>query len=264
MDLGLTGQTAVITGGSRGIGRAIAESLAAEGCNLHLAAREEADLRKAKSEIAERHGVDVAIHAGDLCDSAMLAALARDSGAVDILVNNAGSIPQGTVTEVDEATWRRSWDLKVFGYINLTREIYPGMCERGRGVIVNVIGLAGERPDANYIAGGTANAALMMFTRSLGGDSPRHGVRVVGVNPGPTVTEKYIADAERRAEQRFGDKTRWRDLTKSLPMGRASEAHEVASIVAFLASRHAAIISGSIVTADGALLSDATGGVKRA
>jgi len=263
MDLGLGGRWALITGGSKGIGRAIANELAAEGCNLHLAARTRHDLESAAGEIAMRFEVRVMIHSGDLSTAEGVAALADGVGAVDILVNNAGSVPRGSLIEVDERKWRASWDLKVFSYINLSRALYPAMCERGRGVIINVIGIGGERPDANYIAGSTANAALMMFTRSLGGDSIRHGVRVVGVNPGPTETEKYVGDMERLAIERLGDKSRWRDLLAALPMRRAATSDEVAGVVAFLASDRAGYISGTIFTVDGGILSDSALGVKR-
>ena len=129
--------------------------------------------------------------------------------------------------------------------------------------LVALVHRCGERPDANYIAGSTGNAALMMFTRSLGGDSIRHGVRVVGVNPGPVETEKYIGDAERLAAERLGDKDRWRELMKVLPMQRPATSEEVSAMVALLASDRSAYISGTIVTIDGGLLSDAAMGVRR-
>jgi NAD(P)-dependent dehydrogenase (short-subunit alcohol dehydrogenase family) len=263
MELNLAGRWAAITGGSQGIGRAVADELAAEGCNIRIAARTEADLREAADDIAARHGVEVAIHPGDLTDGEFVAALGRDWRDVDILVNNAGSVPRGSLVEVDDERWRKGWELKVFAYINLTRLIYPAMCARGSGVIVNVIGVGGERADANYIAGSTGNAALMMFTRSLGGDSIRHGVRVVGVNPGPVETEKYIGDAERLAAERLGDKDRWRELMAALPMGRPAVVEEISGLVALLASDRSAYTSGVIMTIDGGLLSDAAMGVKR-
>jgi NAD(P)-dependent dehydrogenase (short-subunit alcohol dehydrogenase family) len=263
LDLNLKGRTALITGGSKGIGLAVAASLAAEGCHLHLAARTASELDKVAADLRARHKVEVATHPADLTDSAQVKKVAAACRDVDILVNSAGGIPRGTLTEIDEARWRSSWDLKVFGCINLTRELYAPMCTRGKGVIINVVGISGDRPDANYIAGSCANAALIMFSRSLGGDSIRHGVRVVAVNPGPVETEKHIRDTERLAQERFGDKSRWRDVMAGLPMKRAALPEEVSSMVAFLASDHASYISGSAVTIDGGLLSDAAIGVKR-
>ncbi len=263
MDLNLTGRSALVTGGSKGIGLAIAHSLAAEGCNLHLAARTASELSKAAEDIRARHNVKVAIHPADLSESSQVKSLAASCNRVDILVNSAGGIPRGTLLEIDEQRWRQSWDLKLFGAINLTREIYGPMCQRGKGVIINIVGISGDRPDAYYIAGSCANAALIMFSRSLGGDSIRYGVRVVAVNPGPVETEKHIRDTERLAQEKFGDKTRWRDVMSGLPMKRAALPEEVSSMVAFLASDHASYISGSAVTIDGGLLVDSAIGVRR-
>ena len=263
MDLNLRGRAALITGASKGIGLAVARTLAAEGCNLHLVARTEAQLKAVAAEIEARHKVKVAVHPADLTKSAEIKAVAAACGDVDILVNGAAAIPRGTLLEIDEERRRKAWDLKVFGFINMTREIYGPMCRRGSGVIVNIVGLAGERPDGYYIVGSTANAALIMFSRSLGGDSIRYGVRVVAVNPGPVETEKHIADTERLALERFGDKSRWREVMSGLPMRRAATPEEVSSMVAFLCSDHASYISGSSVTIDGGLLSDSAIGVRR-
>jgi NAD(P)-dependent dehydrogenase (short-subunit alcohol dehydrogenase family) len=263
VDLNLTGRSALITGGSKGIGLAVAHSLAAEGCNLHLAARTASELSKVADDIRGRYNVTVKIHPADLSDSSQVKSLGALCKDVDILVNSAGAIPRGTLAEIDEDRWRRSWDLKLFGAINLTREIYGPMCKRGKGVIINVVGISGDRPDAYYIAGSCANAALIMFSRSLGGDSIRHGVRVVAVNPGPVQTEKLVRDTEKLAQERFGDKARWRDVMSGLPMKRAALPEEVSGMVAFLASDHASYISGSSVTIDGGLLVDAAVGVQR-
>ena len=263
MDLNLRGRTALVTGGSKGIGLAIAHTLAEEGCSLHLVARTASELEKVAGEIGSRHGVDIQIHPADLTAGKEVKHVAAACGPIDILVNSAGGIPRGTLTEIDEERWRKAWDLKVFGAVNLTREIYPPMCARGKGVIINIVGISGDRPDAYYIAGSCANAALIMFSRSLGGDSIRHGVRVVAVNPGPVETEKHIRDTERLAQERFGDKSRWRDVMSGLPMRRAATPDEVSAMVAFLASDRASYISGSAVTIDGGLLADSAIGVKR-
>jgi NAD(P)-dependent dehydrogenase (short-subunit alcohol dehydrogenase family) len=263
MDLNLRGRSALITGASKGIGLAIAHALAAEGCRVRLVARTAAELDKAAADIRARHKVEAATHPADLTDSAQVNEVAAAAGDLDILVNSAGAVPRGTLTEIDEERWRRSWDLKVFGAINLTRALYEPMCRRGKGVIVNIVGISGDRPDAYYIAGSCANAALIMFSRSLGGDSIRHGVRVVAVNPGPVETEKHIRDTERLAQERFGDKSRWRDVMAGVPMKRAALPEEVSAMVAFLASDHASYISGSAVTIDGGLLADSAVGVRR-
>ena len=130
-------------------------------------------------------------------------------------------------------------------------------------MIINIVGISGDRPDAYYIAGSSANAALIMFSRSLGGDSIRYGVRVMAVNPGPVETEKHINDTKRLAKEKFGDENRWRDVMSGLPMKRAATTDEVSGMVAFLCSDYSSYISGSSITIDGGLLTDSAIGVKR-
>jgi len=251
MDLKLSGRTALITGGSRGIGLGVAQGLAAEGCHLHLTARNATDLDAARGKILAAHKVNVTCHALDLGVSENARKLAQACRDVDILVNNAGAIPQGTLTGLDENTWRASWDLKVFGYINVTRDIYAAMCERKRGVIVNIIGGAGERPTAGYVAGSMANAGLMAFSRALGAESPNHGVRVVGLNPSATATDRGVTRWRNQAQKDLGDAERWRELTKGFPFGRPAEVKEVADVVVFLCSDRASYVSGTIISVDG-------------
>ena len=263
MDLALAGRTAIITGASKGIGLSIARSLAQEGCHVCIASRTKSELDEAAESIRRDYNVNAVSFPGDMSNNDDIKRLAAACAPVDILVNSAGAIPRGSLSEVDDQSWRRAWDLKVFGTINMTREIYGGMCERGRGVIINIVGIAGHRPDAHYIAGSTANAALIMFSRSLGGDSIRHGVRVIAVNPGPVETEKTINDTKRLAKERLGDESRWRELNARFPMKRAATTQEVSSMVVFLASDHASYISGVSIDIDGGLLSDSALGVKR-
>lgn len=251
MDLNLKDRTALITGGSRGIGFGVAQLLAAEGCNLHLVSRNAADLEAARAKITATHKVTVTCHALDLALHENVVKLARACGDVDILINNAGAIPQGTITGMDDKQLRDAWELKLFGYINMTREVYRGMCERRRGVIINVIGNAGERPTAGYLAGSIANAGLMAMSRALGAESPDYGVRVIGVNPVATATERAVVRLRVRAEKELGDAERWRELIKGLPFGRLATVEEVANVIVFLASDRASYMTGTIVIIDG-------------
>src|SRR5690348_16827822 len=188
MDLGLKGKSVLVTGGSKGIGLACAQAFVAEGCRVHLAARDKDRL----SAAAKGLGGGTATHSVDLRDGEALRKLARECADVDILVNNAGDIPGGTLETVDEAKWRHAWELKVFGFISLTRELYTRMRARKAGVIANVIGMAGETHPFEYICGAAGNAALAAFTKAMGKGSREHGVRVLGVHPPSTRTDRII------------------------------------------------------------------------
>ena len=251
MKLNLKGRTVLITGGSRGIGLGVAEVFAAEGCNLHLASRSATDLDAARKKITDAHKVEVTIHAGDLSRNDDVVALVQSCGQIDILINNAGAIPHGFITEVDEVNWHQNWELKVFGYINLTREVYRNMCAAGKGVIVNVVGTAGERPRASHISGSMANAALMAMSRALGAQSVDFGVRVVAINPGPTETDRQIVRWEARAKKELGDESRWRELTTGFPFKRLGTVDEVATMVVFVCSDRSGYTSGAVITIDG-------------
>ena len=255
MDLGLRGRRALVTGASKGIGLACAEALAAEGCDLVLVSRSLADLQAAQARLRAARQVGVEVRAHDLADSRAVDALAAEFPDVDILVNNAGAIPGGTLDQVEEARWRAAWDLKVFGYIAMSRRFYALMRARGRGVIVNVIGAAGESPDADYIAGSAGNASLMSFTRALGGAAPAAGLRVVGINPGPILTGRLETLLRRRAQDTLGDAERWRETMAAMPFGRAGRVEEVAALAAFLASDLSGYTSGTILTVDGGMAS---------
>ena len=254
MNLDLAGRSVLVTGSSAGIGYATALTFAREGCNLHLAARNAKNLESAREKILAECKVSVTCHPADLSDSAQVRKLAADCGRLDILVNNAGAIPGGTLDSIDEDTWRRAWDLKVFGYINLTREVYREMCKARAGVIVNVIGLAGERPNASYIAGAGGNAALMAISRAIGADAPSHGVRALAVNPGMVKTERLTKLMHDAARVQWNDESRWEEAlaktVKDLPFGRAATPQEVADVVVFMASGRASYVSGTVITVD--------------
>ena len=253
MNLHLTGKSALITGASKGIGRMTAIVFASEGCDLHLAARSADELEKLRDEILATNKVKVTLHPGDLSNTKSMVALADAAGDIDILVNNAGDIPAGTVEALSDEEWRRGFDLKVFGYINLTREVLARMKKRGSGVIINDIGNSGENWDYNYVAGSTGNAALMSFTKAVGGVSLDYGVRVVGVNPGPIATDRMVRMMKRRARDNLGDEGRWQEYLKDYPGGRMGTDREVADLIAFLASPRAGYITGTVITIDGGI-----------
>ncbi|WP_420622690.1 short-chain dehydrogenase/reductase [Candidatus Poriferisodalis sp.] len=253
MDLGLAGRRAVITGASKGIGLGCAMALAREGCDVALAARSADVLAKAAGEVESAAPEStVSTHAVDLSTTGgrqtLLAGTGLD-GPVDIWVNNAGAIPGGDIVTVDDTTWRDAWDLKVFGYIDLCRAIYPLMSARGSGVIVNVIGAASLRPQPSYIAGAVGNSGLVAMTAALGSRSLREGVRVVAVNPGLIITDRMGDLLRRQAVDEWGDESRWEELIPADPAPGTVE--QVADVVAFLASDRASHVSGTSITIDG-------------
>lgn len=250
MDLELHGKRVLITGGSKGIGLATAEAFAREGANLILVSRTEKDLAAAQNSLSSTYGNDVQIICADLSDPSGIASLIEAAHDVDILVNNAGAIPPGSLLDTEMETWRHAWNLKVYGYIELTRALYPHLTAPG-GVIINIIGSAGENPNKDYICGSTGNAALMMFTRAFAQQARTNGVRVVGINPGPVLTDRFRMLLQAEAKRRYADPSRWEELMQDLPLGRAAAPEEIADAIAFLASRRSAYTTGTIVTIDG-------------
>jgi NAD(P)-dependent dehydrogenase (short-subunit alcohol dehydrogenase family) len=253
MELNLNGRTALITGASRGIGESVAKTLASEGCNLILTATDTEKLAQLALDLKNAHGTKVETHGFDLSKHENVKALADIAGHCDILINNAGAIPRGSLYEVTPEAWRHGWDLKVFGYIDLTRLILPRMSERKSGVIINIIGMAGERPEPKYIATCCGNAALIMFTQCIGGECMRDGVRIIAVNPGPIMSDRHRRGAERVAERELGSRDLWPELYKRFPIGRPGRVEEVADVIAFLVSDRASYISGETIRIDAGL-----------
>lgn len=255
MDMELTGRRVLVTGASQGIGEGLAKAFAAEGCHLALVARSADKLDALAAALRAAHGVRVDVLALDMTRPGAVEDIVAFAGDADVLVNNAGAIPGGNLWDVDAQAWRKGWELKVFGYIDLTRAMYPRMKARGGGVILNNIGNGGQNPDFNYIAGSTGNAALMAFTCALGGRSLEDGIRVVGVNPGPVATERIAKVLKSHAARLLGDEARSGELMAGYPLGRAATVAEVADLFVYLASPRSSYTSGTIVTVDGGITS---------
>jgi 3-oxoacyl-[acyl-carrier protein] reductase len=253
MELGLKGKRALVTGASKGIGRATAEALAAEGCDLVLVSRTGADLEKARAEIERLHPVGISVEAADLSQRGMPDRLAEKFPDIDLLVNNAGAVPGGALHLVDEETWRRAWDLKVFGYVNMCRSFYAAMKARGSGTIVNIIGNAGDTRDPDYICGVAGNAALTAFSQALGSTSWQDGIRVLALNPGPVATDRMKNLMRSKLEQTGATVPADEQLFQKMPFGRAGRPEEIAAAVCFLASGLSGYSSGSVTTIDAGL-----------
>jgi NAD(P)-dependent dehydrogenase (short-subunit alcohol dehydrogenase family) len=256
MELGIEGKVAIVSGGSRGIGRAIAEELAAEGANLAIGARTDGELAKVAEEIRRRTNRDVLAVGADLSSPDGVRTLVRETlsrfGRVDILINCAGAIRGGSLLSKPDAEWHEDWALKLFGYVRMMREVFPIMKSAGGGRIVNIIGSAGRRADPSYLAGGGANAALMNITKALAVEGGPHRILVNGINPGPVRTDRWGAMNARFAAE-WGkplaevEAIRMQDN----PLGRPSEPREVAALALFLASERASYMNGTVIEMDG-------------
>lgn len=251
MDMKLRGTRVLITGGSKGIGLACAEAFAAEGCDLLLASRDAGLLAAAADRVRGAHQVRVETIAADLSRAEERARLHAAAGQVDILVNNAGAIPSGRLQDIPIARWQQAWDLKVLGYIHMCQLFLPAMEARRAGVILNIIGMAGRAPRPGYICGGAGNAALIAFTSALGAAAQESGVRVLGINPAATRTERMETQARVNAKLKFGDESRWAETLTNLPFGRPIEAKEIAELAVFLASPRGGYVNGTVVDVDG-------------
>jgi 3-oxoacyl-[acyl-carrier protein] reductase len=257
MDLQLSGKKAIVTGGSKGIGRETTRILAEEGCDVAITARDQTRLEAVAKEIADATGRTILPLAGDMSDPAdvqrCMSAAIEQFGGIDILVTCAGSSPGGLLEELTEEQWQASLGLKFMGYVRTCSAILPHMRERGTGSVVLVVGNDGMKSSYWELTAGAANAADNNFAVAMAEQYGRHGVRVNTVNPGPVNTDRWDGLEKRFAQDRKVEQSEARDIVlRTLPLGRICEPEEIAGVVAFLASPVASYVSGANVLVDGA------------
>jgi len=251
MELDLGGKVALVTGGSRGIGRAIVERLAAEGCDVMAVSLSESDESRSLSEIVARTGRTIVHHPADLSTvegvMAAIEAVKARFGRLDILVNNAGNAKRGDFFALTEKDWMDGFALKFFGTVRMTRAAWP-LLEKSLGNIINVIGVSAHTPEAIYTIAATSNAGLYAFTKAMAEAGTEVGIRVNAVNPSTIETDRLVnvlkamqmPEAEARAK-----------LLEIAGAPRFGKPENIADIVAFLASPRAEYIHGALIDVDG-------------
>ena len=240
----------LITGATGGIGYSLVKKFNELDANILASGTNELKLSNLSKEYPKINVVKFKLEEHNKVEAFIDQAF-KKLGGLDILINNAGAIPAGNIEAIDEHTWREAWDLKVFGYINMTRRFYPLIKDNGGGVIMNVIGLAGVRVDRNYIAGSAGNASIIGFTNAMGAHALDEGMRVLGVCPGAVQTERITTMLKTRAKEEKGDENRWQDYFSGMPLNRPALVEEVADVVVFLCSDRASWLTGTTINLDG-------------
>ncbi len=254
MELDLKGKTVLVTGGSKGIGMACAEAFLAEGAKVAIVSRAQANVDRALKALGAAKG-----YAADLIDAdqaqRVVDAAERDLGPIDVLVNSAGAAKRTPPDDLTPAAWRAAMDAKYFSYVNVFDPVVKRMAARGTGVIVNVIGNGGKVATPTHLPGGAANAALMLATAGLAHAYAGKGIRVVGINPGLTNTERVAEGLKSDAKLNgITEDEALKRAVQRIPMGRMAEPEEIAELVLFLASSKASYVTGVIVSMDGAVV----------
>lgn len=255
MNTGLNNKNVLITGGSKGIGLACAQAFAGQGARVAIASRNPDNLASAQQRL-KGHGIDVRAYDADLSDpeqaATLIASVEQDLGSLDVLVNSAGAAKRHPPETLTPQAWSDAMNAKYFTYINAITVALKGMVARRQGAIVNVIGAGGKNPSPIHLPGGAANAALMLATTGLAAAWASHGIRINGINPGPTETDRVKGSVEAEAQMSGKTSDEVMDaMAKRIPMGRFARPEEVANVAVFLASDLASYVNGALITMDG-------------
>ena len=258
LDLKLSGKTAIVTGGSEGIGLACAKALFSEGVNVVIAAYDKLEVAAAEiRKLSNRDDTNMVIPVtvdltkGESAKEVVQTALSKFD-RIDILVNCAGAAKAGALLKLSDQDFLDAWTLKLLGYIRMVKMVMPHMIERKDGRIVNIIGAAGRTPSPTFLPGSTANAALINFTRGISKELAQYNIRINAVSPAPVETERAKSLAEQTAHARgISIDEVIAEITRSIPLGRMIKPHEIANLVLFLVSDLAAAITGAEIMSDG-------------
>jgi 3-oxoacyl-[acyl-carrier protein] reductase len=254
MELELKGKVALVTGSSRGIGRGIALTLAAEGCDLMVTGRDDAALRQVVSA-AVRCGVSVRTHVADLREpdapAVLAASVAREYGRLDVLVNNAGATKRGDFLALADEDWQDGFALKLFAHVRLTRAVWPMLTASG-GSVVTIAGSGARMPGAEFAIGGSVNAACVAFSKALSERGKADGVQVNVVSPGATETERFARRLHAYMKDTGQDEDSARaGYRKALNVTRFGTVDDIAGLVAFIVSPRGRWLHGETVDMNG-------------
>jgi NAD(P)-dependent dehydrogenase (short-subunit alcohol dehydrogenase family) len=262
MDLGLKGKVVLITGGSKGIGLACARAFAVEGAKVAIVSRDPANLARAREQL-KSEGLPVHLARADLHNPHSAADVVEEAtqalGEIDILVNSAGAARRYDPETLDADAFKATMEAKYFPYIYPQQEVLRRMVARVKsgqtaepGTIVNIIGMGGKYASDIHIAGGAANAALMLATVGLAHYHARYGIRINAINPGSTLTERVEESLALEAQQQGIDVAEARARSEAkVPLGRYAKPEEIADVAVFLASRRASYVTGALIPMDG-------------
>jgi NAD(P)-dependent dehydrogenase (short-subunit alcohol dehydrogenase family) len=264
MELGLAGKIAIVTGASAGIGFACSKALFEEGASIVMVARDPERMQRAAADILQGSNASalgdeaprIVTVIGDMAQpgtvkEAVATALER-FGRIDIVINNAGSAKAGQFFELPEEAFLEAWNLKLLGYIRMVKEAAPYMIKQGDGRIVNIIGGAARTPNAAFLAGSTANAALLNFTRGISKELAKSNVRINAISPGTTATERAERLAEQHAQAQGIDVSDQKAaMNAAIPLGHMVDPAEIAAMALLLVSDRVPSITGTEVVIDG-------------
>jgi 3-oxoacyl-[acyl-carrier protein] reductase len=256
MDYGIKGKTALVTASSKGIGKATAEALAAEECNVAICSRSKDDLLETSKEINAKFGIDPL---WCLCDLNKIDDLERiyntvskEYGSIDILVNNCGGPSPGQFTDLDESVWDDAYNQVLMSVVRLSRLVLPGMIKKDWGRIVNITSISVKQPVDNLMLSNSFRAGVTGFAKSLSNEVGKYNITVNNVAPGLTLTHRLyeLAVIEAKKENKSHEEV-LADMAKQVPMNRLAGPEEIAKVALFLASKHAGYVTGTTIQVDG-------------